>query len=223
MRDLFDVYPELGERIGALCGGASWRVTGASALVHDGEAFYFELTKPKHWRRRGDGTTVVGIGGIGGSIEGRETILSCLCREAREELNVEIDIGSASETHFVYEERVVDSVELGEREMPRPVLFTISENLYRRHVHPEHRVLAIATFLAQVRGAPAPDDLFGLLVVPRQAFAAIFGPETVAVGEASRAPGVRIVVREPLPEEAVLGPVWTARSFQLLLRAGYLP
>lgn len=220
MHELFDVYPELSERIGALCGGASWHVTGASALVHDGDAFYFELTKPKHWLRRNDGSTVLGIGG---SIEEGETILGCLCREAKEELNVEIDIESAGETYLVYEQQVAGSIALDERAIPRPVLVTISENLYRRRLHPAHDVLAIATFLAEVRGALAPDDLFGLLVVPRGACDAVFGPDEVSVRDACRVQGVHITTREPLPPNAVLAPVWTGRSFQLLLRAGYLP
>ena len=217
--DLFDTYPELGKRIDALCEGAPWCVTGASALIHDGSAFYFELTKPKHWRRRSS-TMVVGIGGIGGSIEPGETILGCLYREVEEELNCRIKVQSATETRLVYEQQVTDAIALGVREHPRPVLFTISQNVYRRHVHPEYSILAIATFLARLQGVPTLDDLFGLLIVPYEALSAIFHPGEIPLGQAHSSPGVRVMTQEPLPDSFVLSPVWTGRSFQLLVQAG---
>jgi len=87
MSDLFDIYPELRTRIDGLCRNLPWCVTGASALVHDGDALFlptllattnmemqswqnFEITRPELWQRRQDGDLVAGIGGIGGSITG---------------------------------------------------------------------------------------------------------------------------------------------------------
>ena len=124
MPELFDVYPQLGQRIDDLCQGVPWRVTGVSALLHDGDAFYFELTKPKHWRHREDGATLVGLGCIGGSIEPGETILECLYREAEEEIKAGIRVESAAMTHLVYEESVTKPLSLPQREYPLPVLFT---------------------------------------------------------------------------------------------------
>ena len=222
MFDLFDTYPELGERIGALCRGAPWCVTGASALIHDDEAFYFELTKPKHWSRRQDGAVVVGIGGIGGSVEPGETILDCLYREVKEELGVDVRVGSADQTFLVYEDRIIDPMVLPQRDHPRPVFLTISENLFRRQIHPEFQVLAIVTFLARLEAGVAPDDLFGILAVPTKRVASVFQPEQPTIHQLSYIPGVRLLTQDHLPENAVLSPVWTARTFRKLVLAGCL-
>ncbi len=222
MADLFDIYPELRRRVDALCRGLPWCVTGASALVYDTEAFYFEITKPEHWQHRPDGALVAGIGAIGGSLEQGETILDCLYREAEEEVNARIEVESAQETHLVYEQRTLETVAAELREYPLPVLCTISENLYRRERLPGCSILVIVTFLARLAEKPTPHDLFGLLVIPRQALAAVFAPEETALARLRQISGVEIWTTQPLPEGLVLSPVWTGRSFQLLLQAGRL-
>ena len=221
MPKLFEAYPELGRTIDALCEGATWRVTGASSLLHDERCFYFELTKPKHWTRRPDGKVVVGIGGIGGSLEPGEDVLTCLEREVQEELHAEIAVESAEAACVVYEQRALEPMHLEQRGYPLPALLTVSENLYRRHLHPTFHTLAIVTFMAWLKGEPVLDDLYGLLALPKGALLALFGPTEVALSLVEKMPGVRMVTQEPLPRDSVLSPVWTARSFQLLLQAGY--
>jgi len=220
--ELFDVYPQLGQRIDALCEGVPWCVTGVSALLHDDDAFYFELTKPKHWRHRADGTTLVGIGGIGGSIEPGETILECLRREVEEEIKASIRVESATTTHLVYEEGVTKPLSLPQREHPLPVLLTISRNLYRQDTHSDYGILSIATFLAQLEGKASIDDLYGLLIVPRDKLVDVMRPNEITLDRLDQIPGIRRITQEPLPKNTVFVPVWTGRSFQLLLQAGHL-
>ena len=231
MLDLFRFYPELTERIEGLCGGASWGVTGVSALVHDDDdALYFEITKPKHWQRRQEGVLVGGIGGLGGSIEPGETVLACLYRETEEELGAPVAIESAARTDLVYEQNVADALALDQRsqtwrshEYPAPALCTISENLYPQARHSQCQILVIVTFWARLLGTPSPDDLFGLLVIPREELASVFRPQETALSRLRTIRGVRVVAHEPLPEDMLLKPVWTARSLQLLLEAGWVP
>jgi len=220
--DLFAVYPELSRRIDGLCRGVPWCVTGVSALVRDERAFYFELTKPKHWRERPDGTVVAGIGGVGGSLEPGEGILDGLYRELEEELGTRAAVESAGETHLIYEERLAESLSLEPRGHPLPVLFTISANLHPNERHPGYGILAIVTFLARLDERPAPADLFGLLAVPREALGALFAPAEIGLAEMLAIPGLRLETREPLPARMVLTPVWTARSLQVLIHAGAL-
>ncbi|MBM3188466.1 MAG: NUDIX domain-containing protein [Chloroflexi bacterium] len=224
MDPLFDAYPELAERIGILCGGQTWRITGVSALLRDAAgAYHLELTKPKHWRHRPDGATVIGIGAIGGSLEAGETILECLRREVLEEIGAEVAVESAEATYLVYEERRIEEVAVLERGLPRPALFTISRNLYRRRVHPEAEILAIATFGARLMAPPQIRDLYGLLAVSREALVDVLGPPEIVFDAATAQPGVTTTTRGPVPEGAILRPVWTARSLQLLVQASRFP
>lgn len=64
--DLFQALPAL--RHHPLLDGKRIALVGVSTIVHDDGAHYFEISKPKYWRRCEDGTTSVGVGGIGGGI-----------------------------------------------------------------------------------------------------------------------------------------------------------
>ncbi len=222
MPDLFDIYPELRARIDSHCRGVPWCITGVSALLHDAEFYYFEITKPKHWYRQQDGAFVVGVGGIGGSLEAGETILDGLQREVREELKAPIAAESSRCAYVVYEQRVVESITLEDRGYPLPALFTVSANIYRRADRPQFDILAIVTFLARVLKAPTLGDLYGLLIVPARAIAAAFAPPELSVDQMRAIEGVRLMVQEPLPDKTILVPVWTGRSLQLLVQAGFV-
>lgn len=223
MDELFRVYPEIAERIDALCGFVSWELTGSSALIHDDTGRqYLELTKPKHWRRRDDGATVVGIGGIGGSIEQGETALACLQREAREEIGATVEIESSETTYLVYERSLVEPLLLEDRGSPRPLLFTISQNLHRQDELPEAEVLAIATYTARLLGAPRPYDLFGLLSVPGDGLDDLLTADEMPVSQARQIQGLRLETRSALPKDTVLETVWTGHSLRILLRAGHI-
>ncbi len=221
--DLFAVYPELKEAIDDLCWGVPWKVTGASALLYDAqERFYFEITKPKHWRFLGDGSTIVGLGAIGGSITPGETILDCLCREIEEEVEAAVTVTSSEETYILYEGETVVTLSLPERRLPRPLLWTVSKNVYRRHIHPRHPILAIATFPAQLQEVPSLGDLFGLLVVPRHKLREVFADDKIPFQKVKRIPGIGVTTKGELPPGSVLSPVWTGRTLQRLLQRDYL-
>ncbi|NLG49734.1 MAG: hypothetical protein GX552_06455 [Chloroflexi bacterium] len=222
MAELFRTYPELEERIDRLCQGVRWCVTGVSALITDDECYYFEINKPKHWRQRADGTTVAGLGAIGGSLEAEESLLDCLHREVAEEICSQVEVTSADVAHLLYEQQLADSVPLEPRSYPRPVLCTISENLYRRDYLPDCGILAIITFWARLLRPPALGDLFGLVAVPRSALRAIFLPDEISLETLRQIPGARLETRAPLPDNMQLAPIWTGRSLQLLVQAGQL-
>ena len=65
--DLLRVWPSL--RHHPLLSGKSVALVGVSTIVSDSDAYFFEIGEPRYWQRREDETTVVGVGGIGGSIE----------------------------------------------------------------------------------------------------------------------------------------------------------
>jgi len=241
--DLPAAFPELQEAIAHLCEGWSWRFTGASVLPLDGTHLYLEITKPKHWRRDAGASatsgaeTIAGIGAIGGSLEPGEGVLACLRREVAEEIGAPVAVQSAAQTHLVYEERTIETLALPSRDVPAPVLCTVSRNLYRRAALPDAQVLAIATYWAALEGRPQLCDLFGLLAVPLGALPQVLaaadpgqdvGKGLLAVGRHPTVAGVRglqgvrLETRRPMDENTLLAPVWTARSLQILLRAGRL-
>ncbi len=219
-QEVFDAYPELARPIDALCERPPWRITGVSAILFDDDYLYFEVAKPKHWQRRADGALLVGIGGIGGSIEEGETVLGCLEREAQEEIGLALDVVSAAETHFIYEERWRTSLSLERRAHPLPVLFTISANRYRQRELAPWPTLAIITFLARPLGQPILGDLFGLLAVPRALWRDLFLPDVLPYAGLQQDGSVRLLTASPLPPETVFVPIWTARSLRCLVRAG---
>lgn len=222
-QEVFDAYPELARQISALCERPPWRITGVSALLYDEAYIYFEVSKPKHWQRRADGVFFVGLGGIGGSIEEGETALGCLEREAQEEIGLALEVISASEVHFIYEETWRASLAIERRAHPLPILFTISANLYRQRELAPWPTLAIITFLARPLGQPRLGDLFGLLAVPHGTWRDLLQADAMPYTEALQAHGAHLVTASPLPAGAVFVPTWTARSLQCLVRAGIIP
>jgi len=219
---LWSAYPKLRETLASLAGGRTWCLTGVSAVLLDGPDLLLEITKPSHWVRTADGRLRIGIGAVGGSLEPGETVLECLAREADEEIGVGLTIDSAPRTFFVHEEQHVLQV-AGERSpaYPRPALLTVSRNLHRRSALPECEVLAIVTFLARPCGAGSPRDLFGLLRLPASALAGLLATPHTA-GQVLDLPAVRADVHGTLPRDALLEPVWTVRSLQILHAAGRL-
>lgn len=219
---LFAAYPALCERLDALCGGRTWCLTGVSALVYDEARHYFEITKPKHWRRLPDGRLEVGLGAIGGSIEEDEDVLGCLAREAEEEIGARVAPEPARASLFVYEQRRVEAVAPPPADgYPLPALFTVSRNLYRQRALPECEILAIVTFLARLQAPPALGDLFGLLGVPHALLGEVLAPGRT-LGEVQGLAGVRIETQAALAGDTLLAPVWTARSLQIVAQRGLL-
>lgn len=213
--------PEIVAQVDRLCQRPPWRLTGASALVHDGEALYLELTKPKHWRISPEGETVVGLGGLGGSLEPSEDTLDCLLRELDEEIGVFATIESSPQCHVVYEGRTVRTMLTVPDDLPSPVLLTVSANRNRQAVYPNYATLAIATFWARLEEEPAVKDLYGLLRVPWSQVASLFARRRPSWSWVLSLPDISHQLKEPLPPGTRLEPVWTAASLQVLLRSGY--
>ena len=215
---IMGIYPLLRERIDYLCQSRCWHIVGASALVRDEEAYYFEITKPKFWDEDEEGHVLVGIGGIGGSIEEGENEITCLHREALEELGVDVRVLSSPETHLLFSEKWAGKVNLGPAEVPAPCLCTIGPKEARLAAGLPYDFLCIVTFEALLMGRPQAEDLYGLLRIRREVIEDILGPDTLPLSTARSHPGVDLQLNGELPDDAILRPLFTARSFQLLLK-----
>ena len=220
--DLFQALPSL--RRHPLLSGKTVALIGVSTIPHDKAACYFEIAKQKYWQRpkeNGDGTTRIGIGGVGGSIEQAETVLTCLQREVKEELGVRARPEMSPQTYLIHDWQVVDTLRIKpSKKRPAPLMVILVPPRLGGPDTPDH--LAIVAFRTHLRGVPAPHDLFGLLRVENHALVEFFARDEWSLDEAQAHPGLTIVLNGQLPPNPVLRPILTARAFQLLVRGGYV-
>lgn len=219
--DLYQILPNL--RHHPLLTGKLVALVGVSTIVRDEAAYYFEIGKPKYWQRSnedGDETTVVGVGGIGGTIKQGETVPACLHREVAEELGVRVRLEMPEQTFLIHDWQIADQIKLTpSKKRPTPLMVILVPPRLGGPGMPDH--LAITAFRTRLRGAPTPGDLFGLLRIEDHALAGFFARDEWPLDEAQALPGVGIALNGELPPNPILRPVLTARAFQLLLRAGY--
>jgi len=217
--DLFTAVPAL--RHHPLLRGKHVALVGVSTIVRDETASYFEISKPKYWRPSEDGNMVVGVGGIGGTIERGESVVACLRREVAEELGARVRLVPSAQTYLVKEWQVADAIELpaSKKRLP-PLMVVLMKPQLGGPGMPDH--LAILAYGTRLRDDPAPSDLFGLLRIKDTALGDFFARDEMPLAEAQAHPGLTITLNGDPPEAAVLRPILTARAFQSLVRAGYL-
>lgn len=219
MPDLFDALPSLRRVSHPLLTGRRIRLVGVSAILYDDEAVYFEISKPRFWARRADGTLSIGIGGIGGRIEPGEGPLTCLQREVEEELGVGFDVDLPERTALIRWGEVVDWLHPapGRRHHQLYFLNLLPPQLGGTSA-PDH--LAIATYLGRLRGCPRRGDLFGLLTVRRSTLGRFLNPAEWRAEELLTLAGLQLDLEAALPPGSILRLVLTARAFRALWHAG---
>lgn len=219
MPDLFALIPALREAAHPLLDDQQIVAVGVSAVLYDERAFAFEVTRPRHWGRRDDGGSIVGIGGIGGRIEPGESALASLSREVREELGVGFWLEPAASTALIHEGKVAAWLNVPtSSDQARPYIVNLLPPQLERPNRPDH--LAILTFRGVLRQQPQRGDLFGLLTIERPAVAPFFARSEWPLEEALGLPGLTFDLESSLPEGSVLRPTLTGRAFQVLLRDG---
>ena len=215
--DVFHVLPAL--RHHPLLNGISVALIGVSTIPRDDTACLFEIAKKKYWRQREDGSTVIGIGGIGGSLERGETPLTCLKREVQEELGTRMRLETVSRSYLIHEWQIADTLNLRpSKKRPTPLMVILVPPRLGGPNTPDH--LAILSFRSRLVGTPAPGDLYGLLRVEEGALAGFFARDEWPLEEAQAHPGLTITLTGEPPSDTILRPTLTARAFQLLVRAG---
>ncbi|NLF03171.1 MAG: NUDIX hydrolase [Anaerolineales bacterium] len=217
--DLYRALPALRQH--HLLRDKSVALIGVSTIVCDATACYFELNKPKYWRKRPEGGTAIGVAAIGGTIESGEGLTTCLRRETEEELGARIRIEHAQSTYLIHDWQVVDTIRLPlSKKRPTPLMVILLPPRLGGAEMPDH--LAIAVFRTTLRNEPAPHDLFGLLRLQREAVGEFFARDEWPLQEVQEHPAMAALVNDEIPEQPFLRPVLTARALQTLIRTGHL-
>jgi hypothetical protein len=179
-----------------------------------------ELSKPKYWRQREDGTTTVGVGGIGGGIKQGESITACLHREVQEEIGTRVWLEPVQETTLIHEWQIADTLNMKpSKKHPIPLMVILIPPRLGGPNTPGH--LAILAFRTRLRGEPTPHDLFGLLRIENDILVEFFGRDMWPLEEARALPGLTVTLNDQPPPNAILRPILTARAFQILVRTGW--
>ena len=214
--DLFKAFPAL--RRHHLLSGKTVALIGVSAIVTDDGCEIFEIGKPKYWRHRDDGTTAIGVGGIGGAIEAGETAEGCLRREVEEELGARVRLDVVPQTFLIHEWQVVESLRIpATKKRLAPLMVILVPPRLGGASVPDY--LAIVAYQTRLRGLAKPHDLFGLLRVQLDSRDEFFARDEWPLEDIRAHPGLSVALTGTPPANPVLYPVLTGRAYQLLVRA----
>jgi len=217
--DLFRALPAL--RRHSSLSNKKVALLGISTIVWDDTGTYFEINKPKYWKVDDTGRTIIGLGGIGGTMEQGESPIACLRREVQEELGVMPRLEQPEQTYLIQDWKLVDTFSLRpSRKHPTPLMILLVPPQLGGPDTPDY--LAIACFHTKLRAMPRLGDLHGLVRVEGSSLPEFFGQSEWSLSKAETLPGVSIQVKAPLPDYSVIRPVLTARALQILIRAGHV-
>ncbi len=188
------------------------RFTGSSSILFWQGQLVLEIRKKHKWEPKEDGSTLIGVGGIGGTMEEGETPVDALQREAIEEIGCRLKLSCARRT--VVETPPTTRVE------PDLVLDGLRPAIVWVVTDPMYDVGSqVAVFLAEAMQEPQPGDLPGLLLMSPEIFAQMSVERPLPVAVAIER-GIEVRSKIPLPDNAVFLPANTMRRL-LALRTSH--
>jgi NUDIX domain-containing protein len=218
--DLFQAFPNLRKQTSM--GDKKIALLGISATAWDDAGAYFEIGKPKYWKADDAGNTIIGLGGLGGTLKPGETPLACLRREMQEELGVRPRIEQPEQTFVIQDWDLVGTLNLRpSRKHPTPLMILLMPPQLGGPNMPDH--VAIVCFRTRLRGTPHLGDLHGILHIDNHILIEYFSQPERSLIDTTELSGVSIQTRVALPSNSILRPVLTARAYQIILNSGYVP
>lgn len=175
-------------------------------LIHYSGSLVFAVHNPDRWVTHGH-TREAAVVGVGGKLERGETVLECVKRECREEINTDVKI-SDSEVTYVVTDECIREFTLG-KFVDEPIPYFIIELQMREHDREIRTV--VFTYKGEISGEPTPGDVSALLLIRDSTLLYLAsGPKTVAFMKEHSA---TFVERIHLPDDLVLVPCGTFLTY----------
>ncbi|KYK37846.1 MAG: hypothetical protein AYK18_08905 [Theionarchaea archaeon DG-70] len=165
----------------------------------------FVIHNPDRWVVNGN-KKEAGVVGVGGKLEQGETVLECVKRECKEEINCDVEILDSEVTYVVTSE-YVNKFTLEEAEKPRPyyiILLKVKEQDRRSYT-------VVFSYEGEIYGQPEPKDVSAVLLAQDSALRYLRSlPTTVKFMKEHSA---QIVERIHLPDDLYLRPCGTLLTY----------
>ncbi len=182
---------------------SDYNVSTGLLITYD-EQHVFVVHNPDRWVVHGD-ITEAGVVGVGGKLEQGETVLDCVKRECKEEINCDVKILDSEVTYVVTDE-YVNKFTLERAEKPRPYYIIL---LKGREQGKNHTV--VFSYKGEIYEKPEPGDVSAILLAQDSTLRYLgSGPTTVKFMKEHSA---RIVERIHLPNDLHLVPLGTLLTY----------
>ena len=183
--------------------GSDYNVSTGLLTKYDGD-HVFVVHNPDRWVVDGH-KKEAGVVGVGGKLEQGETVLNCVKRECKEEINGDVKILDSEVTYVVIDE-YVNKFTLEEAEKPRPYYIIL---LKGREPGKNHTV--VFSYKGEIYEKPEPGDVSAILLAQDSTLRYLgSGPKTVNF---MKEHSTHIVERIHLPDDLYLVPLGTLLTY----------
>lgn len=188
--------------------GPDYNVSTGLLIKYDGD-HVFVVHNPDRWVVHG-GITEAGVVGVGGKLEQGETVLDCVKRECKEEINCDVKILDSEVTYVVTDE-YVNKFTLERAEKPRPYYIILLKGR-----KPGKNYTVVFSYKGEIYEKPEPGDVSAILLAQDSTLRYLgSGPTTVKF---MKEHSVKFIERIHLPDDLYLIPLGTLLTY---LRLGY--
>jgi hypothetical protein len=162
----------------------------------------FAVHNPDRWWIDGSHKKA-GVVGIGSTLEKGETVLQCVKRECKEEINTDMRMKD-SENTFIVTEDTINRLPLITTERPRPYYIILLNDSAPRNT-------VVFSYRGDIIGTPTPIDVSALLLAPDTVLQYLLSPPKTV--KFMKEHGAHFIERISLPDDLQLIPLGTLSTY----------